>query len=83
MVFVFDEHGIKNHPVSKFISEAASLNVTFIFVERREENIPLYCSKIIKTDAENKAYIFGSEDASDKQLFEIENISDSKAERLV
>ena len=79
VVFVFDEHGIKNHPVSKFISEAASLNVTFIFVERREENIPLYCSKIIKTDAENKAYIFGSEDASDKQLFEIENISDSKA----
>lgn len=83
VVFVFDEHGIKNHPVSKFISEAASLNVTFIFVERREENIPLYCSKIIKTGAENKAYIFGSEDASDKQLFEIENISDSKAERLV
>ena len=83
VVFVFDEHGIKNHPVSKFISEAASLNVTFIFVERREENIPLYCSKIIKTDAENKAYIFGSVDASDKQLFEIENISDSKAERLV
>ena len=47
VIFVIDESGLKNHPLSHFIGSASSLGVTFIFFERARELLPLGCDQII------------------------------------
>lgn len=82
VVFVLDEHGIKKHPVSKFIEEATSLNVSFIFVEECEENIPLHCDEIIRIFSETSGVIYKSSDSLEKQEFVFDILSDESAEQI-
>ena len=48
VVFVLDEMGIKHHPVSKYIEIAESIYATFVFFEKEEELLPLYCKEIVQ-----------------------------------
>ncbi len=47
VVFVFNEIGMKRHPISQYIEKAKDLGVTFIFFEEYKELLPLGCQKII------------------------------------
>lgn len=52
VIFVLHSEYLMTHPVSKFISIAASINVTFIFFEKNKEMLPLGITQII--NVENK-----------------------------
>lgn len=47
VIFVIDECGMKNHPLCRFVDNAAALGVTFVFFERMKEFLPLGCSRIV------------------------------------
>jgi S-DNA-T family DNA segregation ATPase FtsK/SpoIIIE len=47
VIFVFNEIGIKRHPISQYVEKAKDLGVTFIFFEEYKELLPLGCQKII------------------------------------
>ena len=61
VILIMNEHGIKNHPISRFVEYAAKLNTVFVFFERREEYLPLYCSKVIKVEKKYAGELFGTE----------------------
>lgn len=69
IIFVLDEMRIKTHPLSKFISTAASINVTFVFFEQNKEKLPLWCDYIIYAD-EQKGTLINSQDENIRQEFE-------------
>lgn len=52
VVFVLDECGLKNHPLSRFIDRAASLHVTFVFFEGMRELLPLGCDRVVTLAAD-------------------------------
>jgi S-DNA-T family DNA segregation ATPase FtsK/SpoIIIE len=50
IIFVLDNKGINNHPISKYIENAKDFGFTFIFFEASEELLPRGCSEIIRLD---------------------------------
>lgn len=76
VIFVLDEKGIKKHPISKFIENAAELDTVFIFFEQQEEYLPLYCSRIIKIQNQ-KGIVFESADVVRKNEFSYRLMNDS------
>lgn len=50
LVFVFDSAGIHKHPIAKYIEEANTYQVTFVFFEEYEEMLPKGCYEIIRLD---------------------------------
>lgn len=61
VIFVMDDFGIKEHPVSKYIEKASDYNATFIFFENSRDYIPLGCSQLILVDSEFKGRIIKNE----------------------
>lgn len=82
VVFVLKEHGIKNHPLSKFMENAEKLGVVFIFFEQREEDIPLNCSNIIKLNSQTKGCLYKSENSAEISEFTYERLSEATIERI-
>lgn len=50
VVFVMNDFGIKEHPVSKYIEKASLYGATFIFFENHSDYIPLGCSQLVLVD---------------------------------
>lgn len=50
VIFVVDDKGIKNHPISRFIKSSSKLGTTFIFFNESQELLPMGCSEIIRLD---------------------------------
>lgn len=48
VIFVIDECGLKNHPLCKFVDNAAALGVTFLFFEQLKEFLPQGCSHVVE-----------------------------------
>lgn len=69
VVLIMNEHGMKSHPISRFIEKASELNTVFVFFETREEFLPLYCSKIVKLNENNCGVVFDSANETEKQEF--------------
>ena len=77
IIFIYDECGIKKHPVSGYISKAAGLGVGFFFFEKRKEELPQGCSKIINMESEEgKGVLINSRNREDYTIFHYEIISD-------
>ena len=83
VVFVMEEHNIKNHPISRFIKSASELNTVFLFFEPTVELLPLHCSNIIEIESETKACIYESRNKLEKTFFTYSSISDTEMKRLV
>lgn len=79
VVFVVNEFGIKNHPISRYIETSAALGVTFVFFEKRTEDLPLYCDEIIHLHSETKGEACLAEDSTTGQKFEYKIVSDEDA----
>ncbi len=79
VIFVFDEHGIKNHPVSQYVSNAAKIGVTFIFVESKVEDIPLNCDEIIELYDDHSGIIYSTQSKVNSISFVYPHLSDEKA----
>lgn len=82
VVFVLNEHGIKNHPLSKFMECAEKLGVVFIFFEEREEDIPLNCSNIIKLKSDTVGHLYKSDNAAEVTEFIYEKVDDVTIRRI-
>lgn len=83
VVFVVDECGLKNHPLSQFIERAADLGVTFVFFEAFRELLPQGCSWIVELERSEREGVlidrtgvlpdarFAYEDASDDEALAV------------
>lgn len=83
LVFVLNENGITNHPLSRFIENAASIQTTFIFYEERVDYLPLYCTQIIELDETRNGVLYSNQDRTSADAFTYELIDDSKLASLV
>ena len=83
VVFFYDEYGFQNHPISKFISKAKELNITFVFMSDAKGNVPLGCDSFIFVDSETKGRVVSAENKEEVTDFEYETIDDATAEKMV
>lgn len=83
VVFVYDDMGIKKHPISDFLNKSAELNVYFIFFEEYIELLPSGCSDIVKLQSDSRGDILSTEDYTKKKGFAYNVISDVVIERIV
>ena len=83
VVFVMTEHGIKNHPISKFIEKSAELNTVFVFFESNVELLPLHCSRIIEIQSENTAIVYEATNRLEKTEFVFPSISNEQMQKLI
>ena len=85
VVFVLDNKGINNHPISKFISNGEELGVTFVFFEESEELLPKGCKKIARLDKEedlSKGILIDTEDGEKRVEFSYNPIKKDLLEEL-
>lgn len=75
IVFFYDEYGFKNHPISKFLSDAKELGITFIFLEDRKNEIPQGCNYLIQLDGGEKAELINTQKGEECKEFVFEKIS--------
>ncbi|MDR1797996.1 MAG: type VII secretion protein EssC [Clostridiales Family XIII bacterium] len=83
VIFVFDDEGFKQHPLSKFVSGAAELNATFFFFEANKELLPQYCDQIVTIFDEENAEVMECADRTIRSAFTYTAIEDEKAEQIV
>lgn len=69
VVFVTDADMLSRHPISKYVRNCNRLGFTFIFLENREERIPIGCKQIVRLYDDNKGEIVSTEDGEDKKEF--------------
>ena len=80
VIFVVDECGIKNHPLSQFIPIASELGATFIFFEGYKEYLPQGCSQIITVERGSRnALIIKSENDRIRSEYGYEHMDDYAA----
>ncbi|MCD7981741.1 MAG: type VII secretion protein EssC [Clostridiales bacterium] len=83
IIFVMDERGIKSHPISRFIENAASLQTVFLFFETKPERLPLHCSRVIQLEDENRAVLFDTRNRADQKSFVYTSVPDVCMARAV
>ena len=80
VVLVFDEMGIKSHPISRYIQNAEAFGFTFVFFENEKELLPHGCQKVIALSKnESTGTITDSGDSSDTIGFSFESADDMTA----
>lgn len=62
VVFVMNDYGINQHPVSKYIEKSSESGCTFLFFEEKKEYIPVGCSQLILLNEGNKGKLLLTED---------------------
>lgn len=83
VILVYNCTSLKNHPISKFISKASSLGVSFIFFENYREYIPQYCSRIINLQERvGEGSIVPADGSELERGFSYSSISDERAAKL-
>ena len=80
VVFVLRDMGIKRHPISKFIANASSLGVTFVFFENHKELLPGGCDAVVVLDEnETTGKLVCTSDSTKVQEFSYDVIDDNTA----
>lgn len=83
VIFVIDECGLKNHPLSKFIDKASSYGMTFVFFEPLKEFLPLGCDHVVVLDkSENTGEVIASENDKEALSFTYTMIEDTTAAQM-
>ncbi len=82
IVFVYNDIGLKRHPISRFMSQAAALGVHFIFFEEYEELLPNYCDDVITLEGGMSGTVISAQDSLQKQEFFYQETEDYIAERV-
>lgn len=74
VIFVLDGSKIMTHPLSKFIADAARIQVTFVFFEKQKEKLPLWCSSLVYV-GQRKGEIVSAADSNQKTAFYYQPVS--------
>lgn len=83
VVFFYDLFGFNSHPISRFVSQAQSLGVTFVFFGTSKSEIPLGCSYIIDIKDSAWAELKNTEDAFASTVFTYPTVSNGESRRIV
>lgn len=83
IVFFYDDHGFKSHPVSRFVENAKELGATFIFFGNGRSEIPVGCSAMVNIIDGRQAVLVSAADRSRMNIFLYPHISDRQARRAV
>lgn len=82
VVFVMDDYGINQHPVSKYIEKASELGCTFVFLEEKKEYVPVGCSQLIQLNEGNVGKLLLTEDRTSVTEFAYQPIPDRDMLRI-
>lgn len=77
VVFVMNDWGIKEHPLSKYIENASEYGATFIFFESHKDYVPLGCSQLVLIDSQNRGRIIKNQNTEEIE-FSFLRIDDSE-----
>lgn len=79
IVFLYDEYGFKNHPISKFVDDAKDLGVTFVFFGNNKADISKGCQFLVDLKDNRNATLIDTSDKSKSHDFVYDAISDEQA----
>lgn len=79
IVFLYDEYGFKNHPISKFVDDAKDLGVTFVFFGNNKADISKGCQFLVDLKDNRNATLIDTSDKSKSHDFVYDAISDKQA----
>lgn len=77
LVFLYDEYGLKSHPLSKFVENAKELGVTFVFFGSSRAEIALGCRYLIENIASNTARLIDTSDSKKTKEFTYQAVSNN------
>lgn len=83
IVFLYDEYGFKNHPISRFVDAAKSLGITFVFFADQKADIPLGCEYLVDINGPQNAKLINTLNKDDAVDFSYTTINDYDASRIV
>lgn len=83
VVLFYDEYGFKSHPISKFISKAKDLGVTFVFFGNTAAEIPQGCGYLVDIEDQEYAVLTNTQNKSESSPFEYATIPTGRAEQIV
>lgn len=83
IVFLYDEYGFKNHPISKFVDKAKELGVTFVFFADAKADIALGCNYLVDVHDNKNATLIDTSDANKSVDFTYSSLSDEQAKNIV
>lgn len=81
-VFVLDDMGLYQHPVSRFFKTAGSMKVHFIFFKQSHEELPLYCGQVIDIGDDGNGFVTDAADRNSSQRFAMQPIEDQMMEKV-
>lgn len=83
VVFLYDEYGFQNHPISKFVSKAKELGITFIFFGNTRADIGQGCGYIAELKDSGNGVLINTSDKSKSNDFIFTEVADAQAENIV
>lgn len=83
VVFVTNQEGLAQHPVSKYIEESGKYGFNFLFFEESEELLPKGCDRILRLEDDFvTGVMISSENGEERQSFTYYTIPNRMAEGL-
>lgn len=83
VVFFFDEYGFKSHPISKFVSKAKDLGVTFVFFGDNTSDIPQGCGNVISIVDRTNAVLISTENKAESLPFIYTSLPTEQVQNIV
>lgn len=83
VVFFFDEYGFKSHPISKFISKAKDLGVTFVFFGDDISGIPQGCGNVVSIADSQSAVLINTENRAESLSFVYASLPNEQVQSIV
>lgn len=78
VIFLYDEYGFRNHPLSKFVKQASDIGVTFIFFGNERRNVMQGCDYIVEIKDDRNGELINTSDINDFHEFTYNAIDDNK-----
>lgn len=82
VVFVYNDIGLKRHPISRFIENASALKFTFIFFDEHKDFLPHNCSEVVELFDEHNGNLVSSANALSEYKFTYNTIDRKTAEKI-
>lgn len=82
LIFVFDDIGLRSHPVSKYLSDGEKKGVSCIFFDEYRELLPEKCSYLISLEDDSERGTLLDIPENIKMQFEYDSPDEKTAERI-
>ena len=82
VVLVYNDLGLKRHPISRFINDAQKLNIVFMFFEEDEAYLPSLCDEVVYLNDDNNGMVVSAENSLNNYNFKYNEIDTTIAEKI-